>query len=31
MPEIVLNIEGRDIRNSDVSMDYNIVEVLRKI
>ena len=31
MPEIVFNIEGKDIRNSDVSMDNNIVEVLRKI
>ena len=31
MPECVFNIEGRDIRNSDISMDNQIVEVLRKI
>lgn len=31
MPECILNIEGRDIRNSDISMDNQIVEVLRKI
>ncbi len=31
MPEIILDIEGKDIRNSDVPMDHNIVEVLRKI
>lgn len=31
MPECIFNIEGRDIRNSDISMDNQIVEVLRKI
>lgn len=31
MPECIFNIEGRDIRNSDISMDSQIVEVLRKI
>lgn len=31
MPECVFNIEGKDILNSDISMDHKIVEVLRKI
>lgn len=31
MPECIFNIEGKDIRNSDISMDNQIVEVLRKI
>lgn len=31
MPECIFNVEGRDIRNSDISMDNQIVEVLRKI
>jgi hypothetical protein len=31
MPEIVKNIEGRDIHSSDISMDNHIVEVLRTI
>jgi len=31
MPEIVKNIEGRDIFNSNITMDSNVVEVLRKI
>jgi len=31
MPECIFNVEGRDILNSDISMDNQIVEVLRKI
>lgn len=31
MPDTVKNIDGRDIHNSDLSMDNYIVEVLRKI
>lgn len=31
MPEIVKNIEGKDIFNSNISMDLNVVETLRKI
>ena len=31
MPEIVKNIDGKDIHNSDLTMDTKIVEVLRKI
>lgn len=31
MPEIVKNIEGRDIFNSNIPMDTTVVEVLRKI
>jgi hypothetical protein len=31
MPEIIFNIEGVDIRDSDISMDHTIIEVLRKI
>jgi len=31
MPEIVKNIEGKDIFNSNIPMDMTVVEVLRKI
>jgi hypothetical protein len=31
MPDIVRNIEGSDIYNSNITMDSNIVETLRKI
>jgi hypothetical protein len=31
MPEIIKNIEGKDIFNSNISMDLGVVETLRKI
>jgi hypothetical protein len=31
MPEIIFNIDGTDIRDSDISMNHTIIEVLRKI
>ena len=31
MPEIVKNIEGKDILNSNITMDLTVVETLRKI
>ena len=31
MPEIVKGIKGQDIRSSDIEVDMNIAEVLRKI
>ncbi len=31
MPEIIKNIEGKDVHNSDIAMDSHIVEVLRTI
>jgi hypothetical protein len=31
MPEVVRGIKGRDIFSSDISLDKNLVEILRKI
>lgn len=31
MPDIIYNIDGNDIKNSDINMDMNVVEILRKI